>query len=502
MANPIASLGIGGSSGLNANTIKSLRAADEEAIIKPLDKKIENYKQKIDSIDGFTKLLVSAKDASTSLKDDILYMQRTANIIGEGVSAVAEDGVEPQNINIKVEQLATEHVIQSDPLKSKEASISTEDTEVEIKVANKTYTFDVKKGLQLRDFVGEINQRAGADVEASILKTGKDEFRLVLRTANPGTNNLISIKQGTPEGTKEESSIQKIPNPIQLDPETGFELPQTYEEIEVVETIKVPPTDIAIELFHEIQKPQDSLFTFNNAEITRHTNQIDDMVVGLTINLEEVTGEKKRVNINIKQDTDQIVASLQQFVDTYNALVSEVDSLTKFDQDDEKQGLFLGENSINSVRTSLTSILRSVDVNGQSIANYGLGFAQDGKLEFSVFDFEQALNRDSDNIEGYFKGRSDTVNGRTFETEGLFSKINNVLDDLVNSADGAITNFGKSLETQLDRTRDEKKRSVERLDSRYETMGNQFAAADASINKMKKGFGAVEMQIKQAQAGN
>lgn len=500
MANPIASLGMGGSSGLNSNTIKNLRDADEAMIIKPIDKKIDDYKQKIDSVSTFTKLLSKTKESASELKDDYLYLQRKASIIGEGVTAIAEDGVEPQNINIKVEQLATKHVIQSDALKSKESSVAADDSHFTINVGKKSYDFDVKAGMTLRDLVGEINQRASADVEATILKTGQEEFRLVLSTAKEGSDNLISIEQGTMEGTKEVKSTQRIPNPVEYDAETGFELPRTYEDIEVVEIQKVPPTDLSIKLFNEIQKPQDALFTYNGTEIIRHENRIDDLVVGLTIVLEEVTPENKRVNIAIEQDTEQVLIAMQGFVESYNALMGEIDVLTKFDPEKEEQGLFLGENSINSVRSSLSSILTSVDVNGKALAHYGFTMTREGKLEFSPFEFERAFKRDPKAMQAYFQGSSEAIRGRNVETEGIFYKINNTLDDLVNSADGAIVNFGKSLESQLKRTQDEKKRSMERLDSRYETMSNQFAAADSSINKMKKGFETVDMQIKQAQA--
>ena len=548
----IKSLGIGSSNGLNMETIDKLRKADEGAIIKPIDKSIGKYQQKIDAIGAFTKLLQDAKTDTSSIKDDYLYLQRTASVVGEGVSAIVEDGVDPQNINIKVEQLATEHIVQSDEFSSKTASLATEDTQLIIKVGAKEHVIEIKAGMQLRDLISKINTEAGSDVGASILQTGPKEFRMVLRTKDTGADNRIELTQGSEATTRPETTTETITTalPIAFDPYTGNALPgdvipskdlllsektdpltgavvpqrfspytgdrlaeshypakdgplpqeYTSEDIEVVENIPVQATTLTTNLFNEVQEPENAQFVFNGAEITRESNEIKDMVLGLTFTLEEVTGENKRVNIKIGQDTSQVVDNLQSFVKHYNALMSEIDNMTKYDPDAEEIGIFLGENSINSVRTNINTLLRAVGPKGESIANAGLSFTREGQLEFDAFVFEQSLIDDPAGMQELLQGKKESKHGKDLQKDGLFYKLNETLDDLVNSADGSIVNFEKSLETQLKRTKEEKKTAITRLDNRYETMANQFAAAGASIGKLEKGFGAVEMQIKQSQA--
>jgi len=548
----IKSLGIGSSNGLNMETIDKLRKADEGALVKPIEKSISKYEQKIEAIGAFTKLLENTKTDTAAIKDDYLYLQRTASVIGDGISAVVEDGVDPQNINIKVEQIATEHIIQSDPFTSKTASIASEDTELIIKVGDKSHVFEIKAGMQLRDLISEINTKAGSDVGASILQTGPKEYRLVLRTKETGESSRIELTQGREATTRPETSTETITTalPIAFDPYTGTPLPEestaskdillaektdpltgavvpqrfspytgadlekshypakdgplpqeyTSEDVEVVENVPVEATKLNVNLYNDVQEPQNAHFMFNGAEITRESNEVKDMVLGLTFTLEEVTGENKRVNIKIGQDTNQVVENLQSFVNHYNALMTEVDNMTKYDPDAEKIGIFLGENTINSTRTSINSILREVGPKGESIASAGIVFTRDGTLEFDSFVFEQALIDDPESMQKLLQGSKETKNGKDLQKEGLFYKLNEILDDLVNSADGSITNFEKSLESQLKRTREEKKTAISRLDDRYETMANQFAAAGSAIGKLEKSFGAVDMQIKQSQA--
>jgi flagellar hook-associated protein 2 len=501
----IKSLGIGSSNGLNMETIDKLRSADENAIVRPIDKSIGEYEQKIDSIGEFTKLLSTLRDDTKNIKDDFLYLQRTASVIGEGVSAVVEDGVEPQNINIKVDQLALEDIIQSDPFLSKSASIAPDDTRLIVKVGDDyEEEIDIKAGMQLRDFVSAINEQLKGVVNASILQTGESEFRLVLRTEETGSNQDIKLVQGTEAGTRPVTETVTISKelPLKTDPLTGAPLPQEYEteDIEVVEHVDVPAVKLNQNLYNEVQEAQNAQFTFNGADITRESNTIDDMVYGLEFTLEEVTEKNKRVNIKINQDTNQVLDNMQAFVMNYNALMTEVDNMTRYDADEDKVGLFLGENTINSVRSSINNILRQVGPNGESIANAGVTFSRDGQMEFDSFAFEKSLLDDPDSMQVLLQGKKETKNGKDLQEDGLFYKLYEVMDDLVNSADGSIINFEKSLETQLKRTKDEKKTAIKRLDNRYETMQNQFAAAGSAIGKLQNGFESVNMQIKQAQS--
>ena len=76
----INSLGIGSNAGLNMDTINKLRSADEANIIKPLERKVTEYEQKIKSLGMFSKLIGALKDNSADIKDEMLYLQRTASV--------------------------------------------------------------------------------------------------------------------------------------------------------------------------------------------------------------------------------------------------------------------------------------------------------------------------------------------------------------------------------------------------------------------------------------
>ena len=505
----VTSLGLGSGSKLNGETITKLKDADTRAIIKPIERKIDEYEQKQASLQQFQKLLNATNSYTKELKDDGLYLQRSVNVIGDGVTSTVEDGVDPQSIAIKVEQIAKEHILQSDAFVSKGASVAADDTKLEIIVGDDNYKFDIKAGLQLQDLVSQINEKAGKSVKANILHTGKDEYRMVLRTKETGEGHRIDMIQGTEEKNEEKKTIEKIPLPlprdpetdeILIDPETDLPFVQKYEEVEVIEEIHVPATDLLANLYNNIQEAQNAVFTYNGAEIQRESNVIEDMVVGLSFTLESVTPLEQQVVIDVVQDTIQIIEQVEGFVAQYNALLTEIGNMTKFDLEENEKGIFIGENTITSIRTKINNLLTSLDKDGNSIADYGLNFLRTGQLELDKFTLMQKVKNEPENTQQYFKGTLEELNGKEEIKNGLFYKINLALDDIVNSANGSVTNFERSIERQLKRTEEEKVTANKRLDDRYETLANQFADADSAINRMKKGFESVEMQIKQSQA--
>lgn len=499
----ITSLGIGSSAGLTGETITKLKNSDTQLQVKPIEKKMAEYEQKQESLSQLITVLHQAKDFSSNLRDDLLYLQRGVVVTGEGVTAYVEGGVEPQKANITVQQLAKGHIVQSDVFSSKTASIASEDTHLTITVGKAVYEFDVKAGMQLRDFVGELNSRAKADIQASILQTGDEEFRLVMSNQHEGIENRIEMVQGTEARTEDVTSTVEVPIlPRDIDPISGKELELEYETVEVTETLDIPATSLLKNLLNTLEEPQDAKFTYNGADITRSTNTVDDMVVGLTFNLEGVSSEDARVTLDIHPDYEQVAQQMNGFVQAYNVLAADIDSMTKFDPDKEEVGIFLGENSINSIRSGLNRIITSMDREGRSLAELGVTFNQDGTMLFDQMMFQGALMSDGQAVEEFFKGKNETHNGKDLQKEGIFYKITEFFDDLVNSADGSIVNFSKTIDTQLKRSKTEKETTEKRLDDKYATMAETFASANSAIGKVNQSFGSVGMQIKQAQASN
>ncbi|SMG27294.1 flagellar filament capping protein FliD [Dethiosulfovibrio salsuginis] len=61
-------------------------------------------------------------------------------------------------------------------------------------------------------------------------------------------------------------------------------------------------------------KPEDTTLTLNGIEVTRSTNEIDDLIDGVTL---DIIGEGK-IRVDVTQDAENAVTAIQEFVTAYN----------------------------------------------------------------------------------------------------------------------------------------------------------------------------------------
>ena len=61
-------------------------------------------------------------------------------------------------------------------------------------------------------------------------------------------------------------------------------------------------------------KPEDTKLTLNGIEVTRSTNEIDDLIEGVTL---DIVGEGK-IRVDVTQDAEKAVTAIQEFVTAYN----------------------------------------------------------------------------------------------------------------------------------------------------------------------------------------
>ncbi len=76
---------------------------------------------------------------------------------------------------------------------------------------------------------------------------------------------------------------------------------------------------------------QDAKFTLDGMAITSPTNKLDKTLSGLSMTLTG-TGDSQ---VSIGANTDGLKASIQKFVDAYNAVANAISSLTKPSLDDD-----------------------------------------------------------------------------------------------------------------------------------------------------------------------
>jgi flagellar hook-associated protein 2 len=436
--------------GLSSDTISKLKEADESAIVSPIDTNIEDNTAKQEALTSIVEKMENLQTYVESLNGDTLFLERSASVSSEGIGISIDKGVTVQDLSIEVSQLAKKDVIQSDAFSSLTESISSEDSDITFTINGSDYTFDVTSSTTLSDLRDSINDDSSIPVTAKIIKTGESEYRLTLTSDETGESYKIETTEG--DGLL---------------------------------------TNLSSEDNH-VQTAQDAEFTYNGTPISRSSNSVDDLVVGVTLELTQITDQP--INISIDIDSTAIMTEVQNFVDAYNELVVLLAEMTKFDEESDTTGVFQGNNNITSINQTIKRKLLSIDSENRSLVEFGITLSQTGQMEFDIKTFSEKLEEAPVVIEDFFKGSEVEDRGVTTHKDGLFYQLESVMENYL-SSEGFLNYYSSSLDREEERLNEEREKAVELLNNRYDRMATQFIEADALISQWTQQFNSVQMLI-------
>ncbi|GAA7502560.1 flagellar filament capping protein FliD [Helicobacter pylori] len=253
-----------------------------------------------------------------------------------------------------------------------------------------------------------------------------------------------------------------------------------------------------------LQKASDSEFTYNGVSITRPTNEVNDVINGVNITLEQTTEPNKPTIISVSRDNQAIIDSLKEFVKAYNELIPKLDEDTRYDADTKIAGIFNGVGDIRTIRSSLNNVFSysvHTDNGVESLMKYGLSLDDKGVMSLDEAKLSSALNSNPKATQDFFYGSdSKDMGGREIHQEGIFSKFNQVIANLIDGGNAKLKIYEDSLDRDAKSLTKDKENAQELLKTRYNIMAERFAAYDSQISKANQKFNSVQMMIDQAAA--
>ena len=248
-----------------------------------------------------------------------------------------------------------------------------------------------------------------------------------------------------------------------------------------------------------IQKASNAEFSYNGIRVSRPSNIIDDVVNGVTLEL--IGTSENPINVSISRDNETIISEVKAFAEAYNTLIAKLEELTRYDEDTKIAGVFNGNTDIRSIKSSLRRALginRYEDGKNISLASFGFDFTDDGRMLFNENKLRTELSTNPERVMNFFRNSTTTINGKESEQSGAFSLVEKELDLLVGIGDSRLKLFEETLTNDDKRLKDERKRNLEMINSRYETMANRFAAYDSQIAKANNSANHLNMLIEQS----
>ncbi|WP_371356784.1 flagellar filament capping protein FliD [Pseudomonas chlororaphis] len=453
MASPILP-GTGLGSGLDTGAIvKALVNADKAAKQGQIDRGTANNTASISGIGTLKSLLSTFRTTITELSSKTNpqfpgYAATTSD--SKYVTAVAGNTAVNGNYVVDVQNLATSSKVTSAAFAGGTTSAIPTGT-LKISQNGTDYNLDVKAGATLQSVRDSINADAslkGAGISANIV-TDSFGSRLVVGSTTTGKGSDISL-----------SGI------------AGLEIDGST----VVGTSTSPMTATSAGSIGALAV--DANFTVDGMTLSSKSNSVDKAVSGMTFNLVA----KGTSTITVAANTDGLKASIQKFVDAYNAVANSVTALTKPSLDDDGKptipAQLTGDSLPRSILAAIRAPLSEVGSGDKLTVLAQLGITTNqktGALDFDSTKFTAAMN-------------DKKLGG---EVQTLFTGENGLLDRM----DKAIAPFAQTggvldqRTTALNKTKTKLASDQAALDRRIETLTavltKKYNDMDTLVGKLK-----------------
>lgn len=433
----ISSLGVG-SSILTQDVLDQLRSADEASRISPITLEIANETDKKDALKLIDATMTNLIDSIDAIKTQALFDERATTVTGTSVTVTAAANSDIQDFTLNVSNLATKQIEQSGVFTSDADSVSGVDGQINLNIDGQDFTIDYTAGTTLKELKDLINDVAGDKVDATIVQIGTSDFRLFISSADTGTTQNITVTDNT--GTLDSRLT------------TGLTA---------------------------IQSGVDANFTFNGQAVTRTSNNISDLITGLSITLKE-TGSS---TVSVAQNRDNIIAKIDSFVEKYNSAISELDKMTKSSTESDEKGIFSGESTIKNMKRTLQDMIANIGGGVGNISDYGFDIDKEGVMTIDKTVFNTKMDENSSNVEAFLAGGTFTnADLTTTEVLGAFNEIATKVEEYT-KYNATLDQFKDSISEKITALEERKTAATQRLDARYEILKKQFAAYDLMISK-------------------
>ena len=415
---------------------------------KPYDViKIDKNTKKQADITALTTLVSALKTSYADVANETAMLKRTVTAAGSGsVTASVEAGVAEQTVRLSVSQLAQVDSYQSKGFNSRSDTLTgiSSDQSLTLSVGDKSVDIKVGQSTTLEDIINQINDGAGDVLKASIVNTGGENgYKIILQSKESGEKNQIkfSVKgdQTVADGAKKALSALGF---------NSTETAVTDDKGNITGYNLVINTADTSAGGKQLQKAQDAKFNFNGIDITRSSNKVDDLIIGVTFNLNNVdeknstTGALKESVITIGKDTDAVVKSLKSMVTAYNDLISNISTATSYDRENGVAGTLNGMSEITGIKRKLQNLFESTNSDGKSLQSFGFSFTEKGVLSVDESKLKDAINKDYEGFKSFFTNSTEYKNAGVFGT----NKIN---ETLKNDISGKLKINGKEIQIDL-----------------------------------------------------
>lgn len=473
----ISSLGIGTSGLDTAGMLEQLRAS-EQTRLTPYTNLQNSYKNKSQAWGMISAQLTTLQTSVKKLGSDAFSALTVST--NKAFTATAGSGALADSHSVTVTQLATAHKLKTSTFEKStdllgESNGGTRTVTISQK-NDEGVTSNIK--VELKDDETSLDQIAKAinkqdgNVNASVQRTDNG-YQLVLTSKTTGEAGEMSVSVDGDE------TLGNILNTS----EGGQVLNENGEKTNGDAMISIATA-------------KNATLTVDGDTYTRSSNNISDIITGVTLKLNAVSEGNNAEQLTLTEDTSAIKTGIQDFVKQYNALLTMTSALSKYvpsdtskitDADVAKQnaqnGALMGDSTLRGMVGDIRSAANGVYGNATYSALSDLGITIDpasGQMTLDGEKLDKAIADNPDDIAAMFTGKKGT--------EGLASTLGTIItnyagdsdkkiDGVIKTSTDSLTAQSEAMQLQIDKTQ----RLIDATMARYQV---QFQNLDTTLSKL------------------
>lgn len=395
----ITSTGLG--SGMDINgLVTKLTEAERTPVATRLDKEEAKIQARISAYGTFKSALSSVRDSLSGLgKLQTFQKINTTSSDASILTATANANADLGQYRVEVRQLAQHHALSSKAYDTASAVVGTGTLTIKFGTsAGASFTQNPDKGTLTLNIDASNNtltgvrdaiNKAAAGVSAAIIYNGSG-YQLVLNSTDSGAKNSMQI-------TVADSGDSNHTDNLGL---SALAFNQTTRRLS------------------ENQSAQDAQLLINGLSVNSSTNNVQEALKGVTLNLQQAQ-VGKTVTLGVTQSDTEVSAALTSFVGKFNELVKTVNSTATYDPQTRTGGVLLGESAVLSsmsrLRAELARSVTGLTGSVRNLADIGITTQKDGTLNFDAGKLSKAYTADRNAVAALF-----AVAGRPSDSSAVY----------------------------------------------------------------------------------
>jgi len=248
------------------------------------------------------------------------------------------------------------------------------------------------------------------------------------------------------------------------------------------------------------------------------TNTITGAINRVTVDIKAPSANP--VTVTVSRDNVTLEKSVTDFIDSFNALVSSIDSRSTYDQQANRRGVLLGDTAAQSLRSELFATITggAQGVSGRFATLSQVGISvKSGKLSLDADKLRSAMQLDPAAVQQLLAAKTADATTSTatqqpildangvaipgattstrasarFTSLGVVERVAALADRYIRSVDGVLTRSSKTLDDQI-KVQNTRITSIDAsIERRRGILNRQFLAMEEAIGKLQSQSGSL-----------